>query len=59
MKITPDSLLTLAGYLRAFPLPPRDVLIDAAGVLEHLARTLAQDVPALTADGFDGAILGI
>lgn len=51
------TMRTLAGYLRAFPPPPRQVLIDAAGILERLAR--AQDRMTLTADGFDSAIVGI
>ena len=62
--------LDVATRLREFPLPPRQVLIDGAGEIERLRRhlTKAQDriaelegeaAHALTADGFDAAIIGV
>lgn len=62
--------LDVATRLREFPLPPRAVLIDGAGEIERLRRELTKAQArieeleqeadhALTADGFDAAIIGV
>ena len=62
--------IDVAIRLREFPFPPRAVLIDGAGEIERLRRDLAnaqgriaelesEAAHALTADGFDAAIMGV